>query len=179
MSDIPAKPEELKPGVRVKVIHPTAYGRTGILKNASYGNHYGLYEIQYDDDGSTSNWGYADSFSLLENQTEIDLPATLEQLQPGVRVKCIYKTATTHPFYLQTGEVISAEIGIIRIKWDNGADDCSGWCSPDSFTVISSKQATAPTTIVDNYTCTLCGNKKLCTYSDKSCWSCGEPLPKN
>ena len=28
---------------------------------------------------------------------------------------------------------------------------------------------------VDNYTCK-CGNSRLCTFTDKSCWSCGEPV---
>lgn len=35
----------------------------------------------------------------------------------------------------------------------------------------------APET-TDNYTCTRCGNKKLCTHTDKSCWSCGETVQK-
>lgn len=26
----------------------------------------------------------------------------------------------------------------------------------------------------NNYTCTRCGNKKLNTFNDRSCWSCGE-----
>ena len=35
--------------------------------------------------------------------------------------------------------------------------------------------STAPTP-ADNYTCTRCGNQKLCTTTDKSCWSCGEKI---
>jgi hypothetical protein len=30
-------------------------------------------------------------------------------------------------------------------------------------------------TPVDNYTCG-CGNSKLCTHTDKSCWRCGAPV---
>jgi hypothetical protein len=29
---------------------------------------------------------------------------------------------------------------------------------------------------VDNYTCKVCGNNKLNTMTDKSCWKCGEHL---
>ena len=30
---------------------------------------------------------------------------------------------------------------------------------------------------VNDHTCTRCGNKK-CSKTEKSCWSCGEPIPK-
>jgi hypothetical protein len=48
--------------------------------------------------------------------------------------------------------------------------------TPDDEMLSGSEPATPTST--DNYTCIRCGNTKLCTHTDTSCWKCGEPVIK-
>jgi hypothetical protein len=45
-------------------------------------------------------------------------------------------------------------------------------CPPTPIVVVPSMHRRTPE---DNYTCG-CGNSKLCTDTDKSCWKCGAPV---
>jgi hypothetical protein len=82
--DIPATWDDLKPGVKVKVIlgkHPLL-GKTGYIVEADpTSTHLGIV-IRWDDQAATflSFWNNPKSFTVIQQQ--VDVPATLE---PDVR----------------------------------------------------------------------------------------------
>ena len=69
-----------------------------------------------------------------------DKPALLEELKPGVRVKCIFCGT---PRYNETATIVSVDTyNIITVKWDDGKDILSEWRYASSFSIIDSPEVT-------------------------------------
>lgn len=45
----------------------------------------------------------------------------------------------------------------------------------DDYLTSLDEEETSPSIIVDDHTCTLCGNNK-CSKQESSCWKCGHPI---
>ncbi len=66
---------------------------------------------------------------------ETPVPATWDQLRPGVRVKCIYcPGARCHG---KIGTIKSVDRGVIEVMWDDGDPTSQKWGYANSFTVLS------------------------------------------
>jgi hypothetical protein len=108
-----------------------------------------------------------------------DIPAKLEDLKPGTKVKCIFKHNSFHR-YGELATIVYADIDNIQIKWDDGYAHDVGWGFYESFSVVSSSGSakTDSATIINDHCCPCCpccGDKRV-SKSEKTCWVCGGNL---
>ena len=102
------------------------------------------------------------------------IPATIDQLKPGVRVRCILKG---NYFYSKSATVHRFVNNILYVVWDLNVQEVREWgLYEEDFTLIQDQPAiTSSNGTINNHICPTCGNNR-CNSEEKACWKCGNLL---